>query len=303
MKIYIDIIFLENLCMNYIILYATGIAMKKQIKHVKLIIASIIGSIYAIIIYLKMTNIASNIIMKIILSICMIWVSFKSPNYKILLKDLLMFYLVSFVFGGCSFALIYFISPQNVKIKNGVLVGTYPIKVTLIASIIAFIVIQIAFKITKNKLTSEDMICKIELNMNQKTLKTRALIDSGNMLKDPLQGNPVIIIEKEKMAKLLSEELLKTINKIQKNDLRDITYNDKTSLIRLIPFSSLGKTNGMLVGIKAKEIKVTYKDEEKNIENIIIGIYDKKISKFNEYNALIGLDLLGGGESELIKVN
>lgn len=122
MKIYLDIILLENLCMNYIILFATGIVMKRNIKHTRIIIASLIGSVYAIIIYLNITKIASNIIMKIILSIIMVWLSFAEPKCKMLLRDVLMFYLISFVFGGCSFALIYFISPENVKINNGVLV-------------------------------------------------------------------------------------------------------------------------------------------------------------------------------------
>ena len=67
-----------------------------------------------------------------------------------MLKQLLIFYLTSFIFGGCTFALIYFIKPENVKINNGVFVGIYPIKVALIAGTIAFVITQIAFKINKS---------------------------------------------------------------------------------------------------------------------------------------------------------
>ena len=292
MKIYLDVIFFENLCMNYIILFATAVVMKKKIKQVRLIVSSLLGSAYAIVIYLKIINITSNIIMKIILSICMVWLAFDSENYKILFKDLLMFYLISFVFGGCSFALIYFISPEKVKIHNGVLVGMYPIEVTLIAGVVAFIVIQIAFKITKNKLSAEDMICNIEISFCDKKIKVKTLIDSGNMLRDPISGYPVVVVEREKIEKILPKELIEEINLIEGGDALANTMPDYETKIRLIPFSSLGKQNGMLIGIKVEKIKVIFKEKEEYVDNVIIGIYDKKITKENKYNALIGLEII-----------
>ena len=291
MTLYLDIILVENLLMNYIILFATGIIMKRKIKHIKLISASLIGSIYSIIVYLNITNITSNILIKILLSISMVYLSFLEENYKLLLKDLLMFYLISFVFGGCSIALIYFISPENVKIQNGVLVGMYPIKVTLIAGVIAFIIIQIAFKITKNKLSSEDMVCTIEIYIGNKNKKIKALIDSGNMLKDPINGYPVLVVEQRKIKEILPQKLLDNINIIEGGDINNIE-KDFINKIRLIPFSSLGKENGMLIGIKVKKIKVIFKEKEEYIKDVIIGIYNKKLTKEDKYNGLIGLDLL-----------
>lgn len=296
MKIYLDIILIENLFMNYIILFATGIVMKKKINHIKLIASSLIGSIYAIIIYLQISNIASNIIMKIILSVVMIWIAFSSENYKILLKDLLMFYLISFVFGGCSFALIYFISPKNVTIKNGVLVGLYPIKVTLIAGAIAFIIIQIAFKITKNKLSAQDMMCNIEIYFENKKIKLKALIDSGNMLKEPISGYPVIVVEKTKIEQILPQELNKMIQEAERGEYKNNEINKYAQKIRLIPFTSLGKQNGMLIGIRVEKIKINFKDTQNYINNVVVGIYNKKLTKENRYNALIGIELLGESE-------
>lgn len=291
MKIYLDIILFENLCMNYIILFATGIVMKRKIKHIKLIIASLIGSVYAIVIYLNITKIASNIIMKIILSLIMVWLSFSEQNYKLLLKDVLMFYLISFVFGGCSFALIYFISSENVQMNNGVLVGLYPIKVTLFAGVIAFIIIQIAFKITKNKISATDMICIVELTFENKKKKIKTLIDSGNMLKDPINGYPVVVIEEKAVEDILPKDLLKAMKEIQGGETKNLE-NKYISKIRLIPFSSLGKQNGMLVGIKVENIKIIFKEKEEHINNVIIGLYNNKMTKENNYNGLVGLDLL-----------
>ena len=54
MTVYLDVVLLENLCMNYIILFATGYLMKSKMKQLRLIVSSsILGGIYAIIAYYR----------------------------------------------------------------------------------------------------------------------------------------------------------------------------------------------------------------------------------------------------------
>lgn len=118
MTVYIDIIFLENLFMNYIILFATGIILKLQMKSFRILISSIIGSIYAIIVYTSTMEIYSNIILKILLSIAMVYLAFNSRNVKQCLKQLIIFYLTSFTFGGVAFALLYFVKPENILMEK-----------------------------------------------------------------------------------------------------------------------------------------------------------------------------------------
>ena len=296
MTVYLDIIFVENILMNYIILFATLIILKVKNRgqQIRLFASSVIGSSYAIIVYLNIIPIYSNIITKIILSIVMIYVAFNPQNVKQLLKQLLIFYLTSFVFGGCAFALIYFIKPERVKMNNGVFVGTYPIKVTLIAGIIAFIITQIAFKINKIRLDSKNTFINIKIYYEEKILEVKALLDSGNMLKDPISGMPVIIIEKEILHKIIPEEILNYIeNIVGGEEQREKTEVKKyLSKIRMVPFMSIGKENGMLLGIRIDKVKI--ETEEINIEkdNVIAGIYNQKLTKDNKYNALIGLNLL-----------
>ena len=47
MTIYIDVIIVENLIMNYIILYATGLISKSKKSYLRMFMASLIGAIYA----------------------------------------------------------------------------------------------------------------------------------------------------------------------------------------------------------------------------------------------------------------
>ena len=64
------------------------------------------------------------------------------------------------------------------------------------------------------------------------------------------------------------------------------------SKLKLIPFSSLGKQNGMLIGIRPEYVKVITDEQEKINKNVIIGIYEKSLTKKGEYQALIGIELL-----------
>ena len=64
------------------------------------------------------------------------------------------------------------------------------------------------------------------------------------------------------------------------------------SKLKVIPFSSLGKQNGILLGLKADGLEVEEDDGIKNIDKIIIGIYNKSLSKKREYGALLGIDVI-----------
>lgn len=290
--------------MNYIILFATLVIIKAKCRHqqARLILSSIIGSIYAIIVYLNIMQIYANIFSKIILSIVMVYVAFNPKNFKQLSKQVLIFYLVSFIFGGCTFALIYFIKPENVIINNGVFVGTYPIKVTLIAGTLAFIITQIAFKINRSKLNSKNTFFNIEIFYEDKILKVKALLDSGNMLKDPISELPVVIVEKEKIEEIIPKDFLNYIENIlggdTKREYKDNNIQEYLSKVRMVPFMSIGQENGMLTGIRVDKIRINTEDINVEKNNAIVGIYDKKLTKDNKYNALIGLNLLEGEDED-----
>lgn len=295
MTIYIDVVFLENLVMNSIILVASGIILKKKMKWIRIILASSLGAIYTIIGYISVLEIYSNLILKVILSILIIYIAFNPQTVKQLWKDLLIFYLTSFVFGGVAFALIYVVKPQDILMKNGLFLGTYPLKTVLLAAIVAFIIIIAAFAIVKTKFSKKDMFCDVEVELNNKIIKTRAMIDTGNLLKEPITNTPVIVLEHTLLYECVPKEILDNLESILGGELVKIpekVRNEYISKLKLIPFASLGKQNGMLVGIKADSLKIIQDDQEKENKNVIIGIYNKSLTKRGEYRALIGMDLV-----------
>ena len=296
MTIYIDVILIENLLMNYIILFATAIILKIQIKQIRLVIGSLIGAIYTIISYISSLKIYSNFFLKLILSIIIIYISFNPKNLKKLSKFTLIFYLTSFVFGGVAFALIYIVKPQDILKNNGLVLNSKSLRLIFGSAIIAFIVIIIGFKTVKNKISAKDMYCDIQIKINNKKIETKAMIDTGNFLKEPITNTPVIVVEHTLLYECIPKEILNHVEDILGGDFNEIPESIKKeyiSRLKVIPFSSLGKQNGMLLGIKPEKVIIKNEDEEKESNNVIIGIYNKSLTKRGEYRALLGIGTLG----------
>ena len=241
--------------------------------------------------YMTNNEIYSNKIIEILLSIAMVYLAFVPANLKQAFKYVVIFYLTSFVFGGCAFALLYYIRPQEILYNNGILKGTYPIKITFLGAMIGVIILNIAFKLIKNRLSKKDTFCFVTIGYKEKEVNIHAKIDSGNLLKDPITGASVIVVEKRKLEEIIEKSVLDNLQNIISGEyqLLDEEYIAK---FRLIPFSSLGKQNGMLLGFKPDWAKVEFDGIQKNLEKVIVGIYDKEITKNQEYTGLVGLDIL-----------
>lgn len=298
MIVYIDIILLENLCMNFIILFSVSYILKIKAKLLRMFISSFIGGIYAIFTYMNINSIYSNFFMKIMLSFIMVFVAFNSKNLKQFIKQVVLFYLVSFAFGGCAFFLLYFVKPQEIFMKNGVLIGMYPLKIVIFGGIVGAILLKFSFKFAKSRVWKKDIFCDIEINFKEKNIKLKALIDTGNMLKDPISLKPVVVVQKDSLYGIIPKEILDNLEKIIGGDKDDTSFrqinNKYISKFRIIPFTSIGKQNGLLLGFKVDKMNIYFDDENIELENIIIGIYDGKLSKKERYFALLGLDLIEG---------
>lgn len=292
MTLYIDLILLENIIMNYIIILATGMICRVNIKHFRLLVGSLIGAIYAILVYLIDLKIYTNIVTKILISICMVYIAFNSANIKVLSKQLVIFYLTSFCFGGAAYYLLHNLSPNLIKSINGVLTGTYPIKIAILGGILGFFIINISFKIIKSKLSKKDMIYEVEIFYKDKSTIIKVILDTGNFLTEPITNIPVLIVEATKLTDIIAKDVLDNINKIIIGEsISNIDEETKTRF-SIIPFSSIGKNNGMIIGFRPDYIKIFTEEGEEIREKVIIGIYNNKITKNGLYSGLIGLNLL-----------
>lgn len=292
MTLYIDLVFLENVIMNYIIIFSTGTICKVNMKQIRILLASTLGAIYAIMLYIFKFNVYSNQITKIILTVCMVYIAFNSKSFKILMKQLIIFYLTSFCFGGAAYYLLYCVNPNLIKTINGVFVGTYPIKIAILGAILGFFIINVSFKIIKSKLSKSDIIYNIDIFYKNKKSNIKAILDTGNLLTDPITNIPVLIVEAQKLENIIPKNVLNNMQQIFINDVFENVDEDIKSRCSIIPFSSLGKKNGMMIGFRPDFIKIHIDESEEIRKKVIIGIHNNKLTKNELYSGLIGLNLL-----------
>ena len=111
----------------------------------------------------------------------------------------------------------------------------------------------------------------------------------GNLLKDVNSNLPVIIVEKYSLYGLVDNFILDNIDNIVHGkwigEEDSKIYDYKFSII---PFSSLGNNNGIMLGFKPDYIKIS-SEEEIYDKKGVIGIYADSLGGNSEYNAIVGL--------------
>lgn len=106
--IYIDIIWLDNLIMNYAILWASSKLTKNRTPLYRLMAASLLGATYAVILVAFKTPVLHHWSIKVILSLIMLLIGFKFTTLGKLFRLMAIFYGVTFAFGGGALLYIFY---------------------------------------------------------------------------------------------------------------------------------------------------------------------------------------------------
>ncbi len=298
--IYLDILILENIVINYMILAVTAKFSRIKTSSLRLFIGALVGALYIIFVFLPDMKIYTSVFAKIILSFVMIAIAFKFGRIVSFFKTLALFYITTFVFAGAGFALLYFNS-KGIMVKNGVVVLDRSLPFldtkwtqTLLALALAGIITRILWEIIHS--IKDKVMVQLYISFDSKIIGLYALVDTGNALHDPLTNMPVVIVEFGAIKDILPGEIRKVFEECSDIDLANITKAISNTTwftrFRLIPFTSLGKENGMLVGFKPDFIEIDNDNEKKDIKDVVIGIYTRSLSKNEKYKALLSPDLI-----------
>lgn len=221
MTVYLDVVFVENLIMNLVIILSEAVVLNSLNNFSKKIIASLVLSIFYIV------TLFYPVVSKlhILVGILAIKISFNSHSIKSIFKQTFLFYFISFVFGGLSFAMVNLLNNGKVTILDGVLVADFSIfKVFLCGVLGSFMV----FCFLKNK--KKHVFKEIIIGLEQREVKLKVLLDTGNLLKEPYTGRPVIIVEKEALKGVLDEQTILNFQAIINRKKRDTNWNVYDSL-------------------------------------------------------------------------
>lgn len=294
--IYGDIIFVENLLMNYLILFSTAKLTKSRYKKINILLASVAGAIYAVFYYYPGFEYLYTWFLKIIFSLFIIVVAFNPYTLKEFCRKILVFYIVSIIFGGAAFGIYYLINGVKFAYKGIFYIDSFPVKLLLASILLAYIFVRFSWGYIISKIKREKVLLDVSIIKEDKKAYLVALLDTGNSLTDPITNLPVLVAEYEAIKELLPSEIQRIFEENKENNLNAIasvlSRSEWITRFRFIPFNSLGVENGLLIGFKPDGIRIEDNSGKNFIRDIIVAIYNKKLSRDGEYSALLHPEIL-----------
>ena len=293
-EIYVDVLFLINFVMDYGVLWAAARLSRVRFVSWRLAGAACLGAIYGILVLLPDLYFLSSIWMKFVVSLAMLSIAFAPLVWKKFGQVLLYFYLIAFLMGGAVLGVVYFMNNFAIQpVFTGV---PLPYLWLTVALGTAVLLGKWGVSFLRKTFLQDLLKVPILIKLQNCEIKVDGLVDTGNQLVDPLTGAPVVIVEYDVLAPYLPPHAKSLFLAGGEVDMEKVTQCfaevGYAFPIRVIPFTTIGKRHGMLVGFKPEEITILTGDQKVRNSNVVVGIYGRRLSPRGAYHALLHPDLL-----------
>ncbi len=185
MTVYLDLVFVLNFAVNYLLL--KGAALLGAAYSRSIALASALGALYAVMVYLPQLQWLQHSIIKLLTAILMLVCAFGCKRSTLRLSAI--FALLSFVLCGVIYT-VQGLQGQPFSYREHLL---YP--VSFASVLLTAFAVCLACRLLLPKLNhSVNSTLPLELSLKGKKVCMTALRDSGNSLVDPLSGAPVLTV-------------------------------------------------------------------------------------------------------------
>lgn len=245
--IYIDILIGTNIIINYFILLAVTKFTKIKPKILRMVLGSCFGAVCSLVIFLPAISLIINLVIKLLISAAIIFFTFGFNNTVTFIKNLGLFYFISFCFCGAMLFVWFMFTPKGLIVKNSVVYFNISPIIMIVTTVVCYLIIRLIDRITKPQ-QSKIEICKIKIINNGKYCEFYGKIDTGNTLCEPFSQCPVIVAS-EKAVKEIAEDAFDILLKYEEPEF---SLKHK---YRLVPFTSVGG-KGLLPAFLPKEVYI-----------------------------------------------
>ena len=271
-EIYLDVFFIYNFLMDFFVLCIVGIVIKAKKCRVRSVVAAGVGATYATIVtVLEPDERITFFLTYFCVSLCMLMIAFGRKTGKELLKNVAVLYGVTFFTNGLINTVYYGTQwgKSVVLLANTEVFG----KISILNSVFLLIVVLSIAKPFVNHIRkafgNSGYFHDVTIKTGEKCIHVKALCDTGNSLMEPITRKPVSVIEKAQLSGI----------------------NESNLKYFVVPYRSMGKNHGMIPAFMAEEIKL----DEKIVRNVMIGIYQGRLSSKNKYQMILHPDIIKKG--------
>lgn len=297
--IYPDIAFMVSLLMNALILWGTSKLYKSEIRWLRILAGAAAGAVYSFAAAFPQLQFLHFFWLKILFSLVMVAITFAPLKLKAYCTVTAIFYMVSFFLGGIFFGLLYFVQSNPYysdiyDLSQKISAYFYP---ALLATLCLFIIWnRFINKFMKKSMVQNFFMVPIKIQFNQIEVQVKALIDTGNRLEDPISRVPVVVVEYKVLKDLFTAEIQSAMEGDREPNLmmvlESVSGTPWYTRFRVIPFTSLGRESGMLIGFRPDQLEVMNMGSTMVTSDVVIGIYRQELSPEGGYRALLHPDLL-----------
>jgi stage II sporulation protein GA (sporulation sigma-E factor processing peptidase) len=284
MVVYIDVLFVLNLIVNYFLLLAESQLLHRQDRRLRIFAASLLGALYACLIFFPQLSFLYTALLKLAFSITIVAVAFKCHGIISLLKLLAFFYITGMLFGGIIYAVTYFLAPPSLLIKNGIAyVDISPICLIL-SGAGCYIVIRLFSKRFHKSVHTRDLY-RVTIHLGNQSVTGTALLDNGNDLRDAISSVPVVVAEYHCVEKLIPPALRFVFKSGSIADSGVLAQNGFDKRFRVVPYGSLGGTGGLLPAFRPDHLFI--EKAEIDTADVLIAVTGNRLSGEGLFSMLL----------------
>lgn len=192
--VYIDIIFLDNILMDFFIMHLSVRLSKTETKIVRVLFGACVGAIYAICVVVLNKTWLTNVLFKLLVCFLMVLIVAGKKTTTDLLKLYGWVIIITMFCGGMLFFIMY-LDPSSVKTTSCVISFlSKQLKVKIYGVIASYFVLNWFFEYIFQFKRMQYKSVKVTIRMETQDYQFTALVDSGNLLTHPQKKCPLPII-------------------------------------------------------------------------------------------------------------
>ena len=246
-EVYVDLYFMINASMDFLCMLITARLLHRRLKTGRLLIGAVLGGCYAVAALLLGFSGAFGFVLDCVMAVVLSAVVFFSREMRFfrVLQASLVYILVSMVLGGIMTALYTWLNRMHLPFE--VLQGDG-------VSVLIFGLLALTAGLVTSRggrmfgLSQKTKTVDVEAVLIGRRVNFTAMVDSGNLLCDPVSGRSVIVVDRKKLQGVLPPELLVEGKTGEHAAFSWMNSSPHASRVRLIP-ASTATGGGLLVAI------------------------------------------------------
>lgn len=278
MRICAELLFAINAAIDAGLLACSARLCGEQLRWKRLALAGMLGGGYAVAAMLPSLGFLQHWLIRICAAAFMGLVAFGASQR--LCRLLTVFAACACGFAGLVLAVTQLTGTGLLMFSGG---SYYPVSAQALAAVgaVSLAVCRLMFSACTQH--TSRAFEELTLVLGERKVRLRALIDTGNTLKDPLSNEPVLVADWTAAKTLLPDLTFCSADFENAPELMRRLAEKKPELkLRLIPFRSVGVSRGMLLAVRCEA------EEDARRRPVLVAFSPTQVSGHGEYQALTG---------------